>query len=42
VYFVVMPGQILGGIALLAVLSTALLTAWQASVHSGFAALPGL
>jgi flagellar biosynthetic protein FliR len=42
VYFVVMPGQILGGIALLAVLSTALLTAWQASVRSGFAALPGL
>jgi flagellar biosynthetic protein FliR len=42
VYFVVMPGQILGGIALLAVLSTALLTAWQASVRSGFAGLPGL
>jgi flagellar biosynthetic protein FliR len=42
VYFVVMPGQILGGIALLAVLATALLTAWQASVRSGFASLPGL
>ena len=42
VYFVVMPGQILGGIALLAVLAGALLSAWQASVHSGFASLPGL
>jgi flagellar biosynthetic protein FliR len=42
VYFVVMPGQILGGIALLAVLATALLTAWQASVRSGYAGLPGL
>jgi flagellar biosynthetic protein FliR len=42
VYFVVMPGQILGGIALLAVLATALLTAWQTSVRSGFAGLPGL
>jgi flagellar biosynthesis protein FliR len=42
VYFVVMPGQILGGFALLAVMATALLTAWQASVRSGFAGLPGL
>jgi flagellar biosynthetic protein FliR len=42
VYFVVMPGQILGGIALLAVLAGALLTAWETSVRSGFAALPGL
>lgn len=42
VYIVVMPGQILGGIALLAVLATALLTAWQASVRDGFANLPGL
>jgi flagellar biosynthetic protein FliR len=42
VYFVAMPGQILGGIALLAVLATALLTAWQDSVRAGFAALPGL
>jgi flagellar biosynthetic protein FliR len=42
VYFVVIPGQILGGIALLAVLATALLTAWQTSVRSGFAGLPGL
>lgn len=42
VYFVVMPGQILGGIALLAVLATALLEAWQAAARSGFASLPGL
>ena len=42
VYFVAMPGQILGGIVLLAVLATALLTAWQAGVRAGFAALPGL
>jgi len=42
VYFVVMPAQILGGIALLAVLATALLTAWQGSVRSSFAGLPGL
>jgi flagellar biosynthetic protein FliR len=42
IYFVVMPAQILGGIALLAVAATTLLTAWQASVFSGFASLPGL
>ncbi len=42
VYFVVMPGQILGGIALLGILATALLTAWETSVRSGFASLPGL
>jgi hypothetical protein len=37
-----MPGQILGGILLLAMLATALLTAWQASVHDSFTSLPGL
>ena len=42
VYFVAMPGQILGGIALLAALSTAMLAAWEASVRSSFATLPGL
>jgi len=42
VYFVVMPGQILGGIALLGILAGALLTAWQASIRAGFAGLPGL
>lgn len=42
VYFGVMPAQILGGIALLAMLATSLLTAWQVSVRAGFASLPGL
>jgi hypothetical protein len=37
-----MPGQILGGIALLAMLATTLLTAWQDAVRSGFAGLPAL
>jgi flagellar biosynthesis protein FliR len=41
VYFVVMPGQILGGILMLAVLATSLLTAWELALRSGFAALPG-
>jgi flagellar biosynthesis protein FliR len=41
IYFIAMPAQILGGIALIAVLATSLLTAWQMSVRSGFALLPG-
>lgn len=41
IYFVVMPGQILGGIALLAILATTLLAAWQQSVQTGFDLLPG-
>jgi flagellar biosynthesis protein FliR len=42
VYFIVMPGQILGGMALLAVLATVIFTAWQTALQSGFASLPGL
>ncbi|HEX5325754.1 MAG TPA: flagellar biosynthetic protein FliR [Acetobacteraceae bacterium] len=42
VYFLSLPGQILGGLVLLAVLTAALLTAWQQAVQSGFDALPGL
>jgi flagellar biosynthesis protein FliR len=42
VYFIVMPGQILGGIALLAAVATALLAAWQTALQSGFAGMPGL
>jgi flagellar biosynthetic protein FliR len=42
IYFVAMPGQILGGFVMLAALATALLTAWQAALQSGFANLPGL
>ena len=41
VYFVVMPGQILGGIVLLGVLATALLSAWEGAVRTGFSLLPG-
>jgi len=41
IYFVVMPGQILGGIALLAVSSAALLAAWQGAVRTSFNLLPG-
>jgi flagellar biosynthetic protein FliR len=41
VYFVVMPAQILGGIALLGVLATALLSAWEGAVRTGFSLLPG-
>jgi len=42
IYFVAMPGQIIGGILLLAILSGTLLSAWDTAVRSGFAALPGL
>jgi flagellar biosynthetic protein FliR len=42
VYFIVMPGQILGGIAILAAVATAVLAAWQTALQSGFAGLPGL
>jgi flagellar biosynthesis protein FliR len=42
VYFLAMPAQILGGLAILAVLSAAMLGAWQDAVRAGFDALPGL
>ena len=41
VYFLAMPAQILGGLALLAALSAAILTAWEDAVRAGFSALPG-
>lgn len=41
VYFVAMPGQILGGLALLAASAGALLAAWEGSVQAGFDLLPG-
>jgi flagellar biosynthesis protein FliR len=41
VYFVVMPGQILGGLVLLSVTATALLAAWEGAVRTGFNMLPG-
>jgi flagellar biosynthesis protein FliR len=42
VYFVSLPGQILGGLVLLAVLVGALLTTWQDAVSAGLARLSGL
>lgn len=41
VYFIAMPGQILGGLLLLAVLSGAILIAWEDAVRTGLSALPG-
>jgi len=42
VYFVALPGQILGGLALLAVLGGALIATWMDATSAGFARLPGL
>ena len=42
VYFVAMPGQILGGLALLAVLATAIAGTWLETARDSFAVLPGL
>ncbi len=42
IHFLAMPAQILGGLALLAALSAAILTAWEDAVRAGFSALPGL
>jgi len=41
VYFAAILGQILGGIAPLGILATALLAAWQDSVRICFTSLPG-
>ncbi len=42
VYFLAMPAQILGGLALLAALSGAMLLAWQDAMRAELAGLPGL
>lgn len=42
VYAMAVPGQILAGLALLAMLSVSLLGAWQDAVHTAWQALPGL
>jgi flagellar biosynthetic protein FliR len=42
IYFLAMPAQILGGLAILAALSAAILLAWQDAVRAGFSPLPGL
>ena len=41
IFFLAMPGQILGGLLLLAGLSGALVSAWQEAVSRAFQALPG-
>ncbi len=41
VYFVAVPGQILGGLLLLGVLSGALLSAWLEATRAGFSTMPG-
>ncbi len=42
IYFVSLPGQILGGFALLAGLAAALSAFWIGQIHDGFSLLPGL
>ena len=42
VYFVAMPGQILGGLLLLAVLSAVILSAFLDAIRDGLSGLPGL
>jgi len=42
VYFVAMPGQIIGGLLLLGLVSAALIDTWQAAAQDAFARLPGL
>ncbi len=41
IHFAAMPGQVLGGLVLLALLSTGLLTAWGDALQTAWAALPG-
>jgi flagellar biosynthetic protein FliR len=42
VYFVALPGQILGGLVLLAALGGALIATWMDAAGAGFARLPGM
>jgi flagellar biosynthetic protein FliR len=42
VYFIAMPAQLLGGMLLLAVLATALMSAWGEAARTAFGVLPGL
>ncbi len=42
VYFAAIPGQIMGGLVLLALLATGIVETWAAAARDGFAALPGL
>ena len=42
IYFAAIPGQIIGGLVLLALLATGLLDAWSESMRASFGSLPGL
>lgn len=42
IYFAAIPGQIVGGLALLALLSMSLLESWSEAARQGFGTLPGL
>lgn len=42
VYFTALPGQILGGLLLLGLLSTSILASWMEAARTGFSLLPGL
>ena len=42
VYFVSLPGQIIGGLVLLLVVMSAILEAWQIGIRSGFQSMPGM
>lgn len=42
IYFAALPGQVLGGLALLGALAGGMIAAWQSSVTDAFARLPGL
>jgi len=41
IYFVALPGQILGGLLLLAMVTGGLLAAWETAAHDSLRALPG-
>ncbi len=41
VHFVALPGQVLGGLILLALLGAPMVRVWLGAVHEGFLALPG-
>ncbi|HKM61346.1 MAG TPA: flagellar biosynthetic protein FliR, partial [Acidisphaera sp.] len=42
VHFVGLPGQLLGGLALLALLGSSLLLVWSDAIRDGWSRLPGL
>jgi flagellar biosynthetic protein FliR len=42
IYFASIPGQVLGGLALLGILASGMLQAWTEAARAGFSGLPGL